>query len=103
MALATTSSAPRSSISTIRCHRIPCSRIHSKVSRPGQYPRRPSWTKLRPSTHPSSMSRRIGVPCDSSAPHTSVPVSACASKCTRPIRRGRCVSATAATAGYVIE
>ena len=50
-----TSSAPRSSISRIRCQRRPCSCIHSKVSLGGQYPRRPTWTKLRPLTAPDSI------------------------------------------------
>jgi hypothetical protein len=49
------------------------------------------------------MSRRIGVPCDRNAPHTSAAVSAWASKWTTPTERGRCSPATADTEGSVME
>ncbi len=57
-----TSLKPRSQISCMVCHVMPCSSIHSKVSCGGQYPRRPTWTKWVPGTAPDSISRRIGVP-----------------------------------------
>ena len=79
----------------MRCQRMPCSRIQSKTSFGGQYPRRPTCTKLRPGTTPDSMRRRIGEPCEYRLPNWLSPVSACASKCTMPrlpgrVRRGDC-------------
>ena len=49
-----------------------CSRIQSNTSGGGQYPRRPTCTKLRPRTAPDSISRRIGVPCEARLPSMAV-------------------------------
>ena len=98
-----TASAPRSSISCMKCQRRPCSFIHSKVSFGGQYPRSPTCTKFLPLTAPDSISRRIGVPWLARTPQASLAVSAWASKWTIPMLPGRRTSATAVAAGQVIE
>src|SRR5664279_2942836 len=61
MASAMTGRMPRSQTSFIRCQVISCSRIQSKTAGGGQYPRRPTCTKLRPRIAPDSMSRRVEV------------------------------------------
>ena len=82
---------------------MPCSCIHAKTSSGGQYPRRPTCTKFRPSTAPLSMSRRIGVPWEARLPSMMSAVSAWASKCTMPTLPHPWWSATAVAAGQVME
>jgi hypothetical protein len=103
IASATTASAPRSSISRMKCQRMPWSFIQRNTSTGGQYPRSPTWTKFRPLTAPDSMSRRIGVPWPASWPQSSGAVSAWASKCTMPTLPGPRISAIAVADGQVIE
>ena len=103
IASAITGRMPRSQTSCMRCQRRSCSRIQAKTSGGGQYPRRPTCTKLRPRTAPDSSSRRIGVPCDARLPSIASAVSACASKCTRPRRPQPWWRATAVADGHVIE
>ena len=76
-----------------------CSRIQSKTSGGGQYPRSPTCTKLRPRMAPDSISRRIGVPWECRLPSMLSAVSAWASKCSSPTWPQPYLLATAVAAG----